>query len=574
MSKRKVPLVVADSEKFTEALESLKDNVALALASDDKNWSAMSDLFSGETVSDATRAEEIKRSAFSYETFPAYKHAIELDKAFVLGSGVQKPQSNNPIVQYCIDDIWDDSENEETFSGYNAMTRQIDLMQGTGETFYLIYVNESTGKSIIRVAQDSTKIKNIITAPGDRDKILFYEYELTLHKYDFKAHRYVDTNKTIFVPCITASDEDLASALEDGKALKTMDYGYNRKTSTRLYGYLGAYYRGIKGGLRGLPPYRTTYKWVEALKQIVAAAATIAKAKSKIAWKLSLTEGAGKTAMAGIKKSIQALESDLSLANVTPADASTMIENKKKGTYEAVDNKLNQQGYRDTQTMIMQQLASGFDKSEHYFGNPENANLATATSMELPVLKSFENIQNLFAATVTKVLKFAVWKRLDALTPRVALNYAIDRGYDVPSDPNEVKKLLKAALPEHWNLSTIKIYMPEMVGKDLNIFVTAVTNALTNGLIPEKTAAMLVLSALNVTNANDIAAEMFGDLEDGEDADANGGKANATQQQLEYMLAELKKLTPASPQLPAPTGDTDNDNADDNADDKGGNANG
>ncbi|HPN64974.1 MAG TPA: hypothetical protein PK247_07200, partial [Candidatus Goldiibacteriota bacterium] len=114
MSKRKVPLVVADSEKFTEALESLKDNVALALASDDKNWSAMSDLFSGETVSDATRAEEIKRSAFSYETFPAYKHAIELDKAFVLGSGVQKPQSNNPIVQYCIDDIWDDSENEET----------------------------------------------------------------------------------------------------------------------------------------------------------------------------------------------------------------------------------------------------------------------------------------------------------------------------------------------------------------------------------------------------------------------------------------------------------------------------
>ncbi len=557
MGKRKIPLTIEDKEKFLETLESLKDNIALELAKDDRGWNTLSDMFGGEVTSESTRVEEIKRSVYSYETFPAYKHAIELDKAFVLGSGVQKPQSNNPIVQYCIDDIWDDNENEETFSGYNAMTRQIDLMQGTGETFYLIYVNESTGKSIIRVAQDSTKIKNIITASGDRDKILFYEYELTLHKYDFKAHRYVDTNKTIFVPCITASDEDLASALEDGKALKTMDYGYNRKTSTRLYGYLGAYYRGIKGGLRGLPPYRTTYKWVEALKQIVAAAATIAKAKSKIAWKLSLTEGAGKTAMAGIKKSIQALESDLSLANVTPADASTMIENKKKGTYEAVDNKLNQQGYRDTQTMIMQQLASGFDKSEHYFGNPENANLATATSMELPVLKSFENIQNLFAATVTKVLKFAVWKRLNALTPKVALKYAIDRGYDVPTDPIKINAILKAALPEHWNLSTIKIYMPEMVGKDLNIFVTAVVTALQNALIPEKTAAMLVLSALNVTNANDIAAEMFGDLEDGEDADANGGKANATQQQLEYMLAELQKklAPPAAPATPPVSGD-------------------
>ena len=560
--KRKVSLTIDDREKLIESFEALKDNIALALSSDDRGWNGLSDLFSGEIVSASTREEEIKRSVYSYETFPAYKHAIELDKAFVLGSGVQKPQSNNPIVQYCIDDVWDESENEETFSGYNAMTRQIDLMQGTGETFYLIYVNEDTGKSIIRIAQDSTKIKNIITAPGDRDKILFYEYELTLHKYDFKAHRYVDTNKTIFVPCITASDEDLASALEDGKALKTMDYGYNRKTNTRLYGYLGAYYRGIKGGLRGLPPYRTTYKWVEALKQIVAAAATIAKAKSKLAWKFSLQEGAGKTAMAGIKKSIQALETDLTLANVSPADASTMIENKKKGTYEAVDNKLNQQGYRDTQTMIMQQLASGFDKSEHYFGNPENANLATATSMELPVLKSFENIQNLFAATVTKVLKFAVWKRLNALTPKVALKYAIDRGYDVPTDPIKINAILKAALPEHWNLSTIKIYMPEMVGKDLNIFVTAVVTALQNALIPEKTAAMLILSALNVTNANDIAAEMFGDLGD-DDADNNGGKPNATQQQLEYMLAELqKKLAPPAASATPPVNVDNGDNGD------------
>lgn len=568
MGKRKIPLTIEDKEKFLETLESLKDNIALELAKDDRGWNTLSDMFGGEVTSESTRVEEIKRSVYSYETFPAYKHAIELDKAFVLGSGVQKPQSNNPIVQYCIDDIWDDNENEETFSGYNAMTRQIDLMQGTGETFYLIYVNESTGKSIIRVAQDSTKIKNIITAPGDRDKVLFYEYEMTLHTYDYKNRKYTDKNIPIFVPCITASEDDIAASISDKAALKTMAYGYNRKTNTRLYGYLGAYYRGIKGGLRGLPPYRTTYKWVEALKQIVAAAATIAKAKSKIAWKISLQEGAGKTAMTGIKKSIQALETDLTLANVSAADASTMIENKKKGTYEAVDNKLNQQGYRDTQTMIMQQLASGFDKSEHYFGNPENANLATATSMELPVLKSFENIQNLFAATVTKVLKFAVWKRLNALTPKVALKYAIDRGYDVPTDPIKINAILKAALPEHWNLSTIKIYMPEMVGKDLNIFVTAVINALTNGLIPEKTAAMLVLSALNVTNANDIAAEMFGDLEDGDGADANGGKVNATQQQLEYMLAELKKLTPAAPQLPAPVGDKGD------ADDKGGDANG
>ena len=560
--KRTTPITIADKDKFIESLESLKDNVQLAL--EDKSWNALNDMFSGETVSAITREEEVKRSVYSYETFPAYKHAIELDKAFVLGSGIQKPQSANPLIQFCIDDVWDNPENEETFTGYNAMTRQIDLMQGTGEIFYLIYVNEETGQSIIRVAQDSTKIKNIVTDPGDRDKVLFYEYEMTKHEYNFESRTYADKNVTIFVPCIMADDEELTSGLKDKSKLKTMLYGYNKQTKTRLYGYLGAYYRGVKGGLRGLPPYRTTYKWVEALKQIVSAAATMAKAKSKIAWKASIKGGVGKTAMAGVKKSIQAIESDLSIANVSAADASTMIENEQKATYDAVDNKLNQQGYRDTQTMIMQQLASGFDKSEHYFGNPENANLATATSMELPVLKSFENIQQLFSDTVTKILKFAAWKRLFALTPAVIYTQAGNAGYDLPTDAAEKRELIKSASLSTWASMQIRVYMPEMIGKDFNTFSLAVINGLNAGLIPEKTAAMLVLTALNITNANDIAAELFGDMNE-DDTDASNGQTGTLNQKLQYLLDEIKKLKgdTAAPVVPAPP--TDGDKDDDNA---------
>jgi hypothetical protein len=117
-------------------------------------------------------------------------------------------------------------------------------------------------------------------------------------------------------------------------------------------------------------------------------------------------------------------------------------------------------------------------------------------------------------------------------------------------------------MPEHWSQSTIKIYMPEMVGKELNTFVTAVTTALTSGLIPEKTAAMLILSALNVTNANDIAAEMFGDLGD-DDSDSGSGD-NATTQKLEFMLAELKKTLGQTASQPAALpAKGDNDKGDD-----------
>jgi hypothetical protein len=77
---------------------------------------------------------------------------------------------------------------------------------------------------------------------------------------------------------------------------------------------------------------------------------------------------------------------------------------------------------------------------------------------------------------------------------------------------------------------------------------------------------MLVLTALNITNANDIAAELFGDIdEDDADANASNGQTGTLNQKLQYLLDEIKKLkgdTAAPVVLAPPTdGDKDDDNA-------------
>ena len=44
----------------------------------------------------------------------------------------------------------------------------------------------------------------------------------------------------------------------------------------------------------------------------------------------------------------------------------------------------------------------------HYFGDEANANLATATSMELPLLKAYESWQKWLGDAIGEILRFAI----------------------------------------------------------------------------------------------------------------------------------------------------------------------
>jgi hypothetical protein len=161
----------------------------------------------------------------------------------------------------------------------------------------------------------------------------------------------------------------------------------------------------------------------------------------------------------------------------------------------------------------------------------------------------FENIQQLFANTISKVLTFCMLKRLSKSTPSVLFTNAVNDGYDMPVDPAEKAELIAKTAALTWEKANIKVYMPEMIGKEYGTLVTAVSTALTNGLISDKIAATLVMTALGVENATDLAAEMFGDLEDGEDADQGGEDIDPNQQKIDYILQEIqKRMTPKQPE--------------------------
>jgi hypothetical protein len=64
--------------------------------------------------------------------------------------------------------------------------------------------------------------------------------------------------------------------------------------------------------------------------------------------------------------------------------------------------------------MIRAAISAGVRWPQSYLGDPSNSNLATATSLELPVLKAVENRQEIFEAMFRWAIDLAIEKAVDS----------------------------------------------------------------------------------------------------------------------------------------------------------------
>jgi hypothetical protein len=90
-------------------------------------------------------------------------------------------------------------------------------------------------------------------------------------------------------------------------------------------------------------------------------------------------------------------------------------------------------------------IAAGSGIFEHYFGDPSTGNLATARSMELPMVKKFEDRQRLFESVFGKMFQ----RVIDAGIQAGTLPADVDRTVDInfpPIVPDDVALLTKTLI--------------------------------------------------------------------------------------------------------------------------------
>lgn len=417
----------------------------------------------------------LKRCRLYYYNNPLAGHWIQLTTSFTFGQGISVPKAAASEIQEVINEFWNDPDNQKALTSKQSQIKLCDKLQYEGNLFVVLFVNKITGNVKVRIF-DALEIKDIIKDSDDRLRPLFYKRSITKRKYNFTSDSYdMGTLNYVYYPDWQVGDPEKYEIPANKIELEA--FIYHVKINCDINDKFGVpvLYRGLD--------------WIKAHKDMAGDLATLVKSLSILAWKKKVK---GTPAQVAALKSV--LHARIDLKNVPPAAGSTQIEN------EAVDTspiniptggiKIGETGLKQMQLMV----CAASNIFYHYFGDPSTGNLATATSMELPMVKTFLANQECWSGIYNDILQFVVNKKIEAgkLKGEVELNKETNR------------KIYKTELDRF-----IDTDFPPILEKELKALAEALQIGIINNLISGETAAQIFQLAAGVNNVDEELEKMF-----------------------------------------------------------------
>ncbi|MEO0132591.1 MAG: hypothetical protein ABIK73_06675 [candidate division WOR-3 bacterium] len=431
----------------------------------------------GEAVVPRERfVKMVKLSREYYRNNPYYRQAIRLYSAFIFGRGASIT-SNDEGIQQKLDVLINTYDNQKTFFSPIAQIRLSNKLLRDGELFVFFFVSPDN-QVIIRIC-DPLEIEEIITEPDDQQTELYYKRAFRLSKsfggelkrLVYRSVEYFDyTNYPYAIPAMM----DLHSPETDDCYVMHV---VSPETDILEQ--------------RGTPPLLSSVEWarlhMETIQDFVAYLRAITMIVAK-----EVVKDAG-VSVEEIKRQIEGLQGEI------PRFA-TRIEFEGGDEYQPVERSGNLASvFERVARATKLSVCAGTGIYEHYFGDPSTGNLATATSMELPMIKIFEQWQRFWESVYRDVIAF----------------YLKLQGID------EVEAM-----------KSVEVKFPDFLKKDAPGLLNGVINAYSMGIIDGRTAARIVLSLL----AYDKIDEALKIWED-EAADSSSGLKTGM-----YVLDQVRQL--------------------------------
>lgn len=437
---------------------------------EDIGWINMSSI-EGSTSKDMISGgfeKMLKRVKLYYVNNPLAANWVHLTTAFVFGEGLGKPKAVDESVQEIVDEFWDDPDNKLALTSVQAQHLLCNKLQYEGNLFFVLFTDEM-GHTKVRVL-DTCEVADIIKDEDDKMRSNFYKVSEKRRKYNFKSDSYeMTTSEYVYYP-----DKDCEDFNQFGippQKLKSDAKILHVKINCDINDKFGIpeLYRGID--------------WMQAHKNMAGDLATLIKALSTIAWKKKV-----KGSSAQVTSIAQSLTSKTSLKNIQNSAAQTQVENDGI-SLESVDIKqggtdINIKGMREMKLM----MCAGSQIPEHYWGDPSTGNLATSTTMELPVLKKFLNYQSLWTMIYDLIFEYVIMSKVEVGLLSGTVTW----------DSKTRRKKLETEID-----ITIDIDFPPILKEELTTYANALKTAKEAGLITEELAGMFFMMAMNVDNIDD-----------------------------------------------------------------------
>lgn len=359
---------------------------------EDLGWINMSTDARGQALDEMydDRRRLIQRTRLTRRRSPLAKQGAVLLQHYVIGRGVALSAANKAKVGRLVDEFWENPTNKATFTSQQAMGQFLDTTFTDGNFLMVLYPDPDLGTLELGYI-DYWFLDDIITDPANAKVPLWYKVRRAAQTYRWDTGTYEPTLGNEFVYY-----RDWRNDRED----------YAPPASMRAPGLI--YHVNInKRGKFGESEMAAALDWLKVHKEFMEDRATITRSSAQFSWRKKRKGGAADVAQA-VETIQSSLQRDVGSweRNPPPATGSTIVENE--GTQmDWIKTDTGGANASADERIFRMMAGSGMGGiPNHYFGDEANANLATATAMELPLLKTYENWQKLVEDVIKDLVEF------------------------------------------------------------------------------------------------------------------------------------------------------------------------
>lgn len=342
----------------------------------------------------STTGEDRKRDLTRIRTFrrknPLARRAALLLQNYVVGQGVSWKAENKKLIARVVDEFWSNTVNQRVLTSHEGIKWFLDRNFTDGEFFLVLFPDEKAGTVEIGHI-DALFVDDVITDPGNSLIPHWYKVTRPATKFSARSGQYEPVgngDESVYY-------RDWRNTEKPPRGMKLMN---------------GLVYHVMieRSGKRGVSQLEAAIDWLRVHQGFMGDRATINKAAAEVGWKKKRTGGANDVA-AEVDRLRSTLATNLASWERNPpsATASTVVENAGS-TLEWVKKDTGAAAAAEDERGLRMMVGSSVGVPNHYFGDEADANLATATAMELPLLKQYEDWQQFVEDVLVSIVEFVL----------------------------------------------------------------------------------------------------------------------------------------------------------------------
>lgn len=495
------------AEFFQERLADLE------MALEDVGWVRQSWATEHEFSRDGLRTIN-KLARMMYLKNPLIRRGVDVQAHYVFGQGVSV-HSSDKDVDRVIQDWMDDEANRvelTTQAAQVAKERELSLF---GNLYFVLFTNPTSGRVRVRSIPEA-EVADIITDPDDAKSPWFYRREWTESRIDPATGDQVNVHRRAYYVDWHYNPPLLPDAIGDVPVIPD-----------------GRVYHVKVGGLSdmkfGVSEVYPAIDWARAYKEFLEDWATLTRAYSRFAYKLTLPDGVGKRGLAAAKAkmgtTLSAGASSYTMETSPPPNVGSIFT--RVGADHDIEpiriggaNVSAEDGRR-----LMLMVAASFGLPESFFGDVSVGTLATAKSLDRPTELKMRDRQQLWADVFKRLCYYVVLQAAQAgQLPSVR----------VEPDDDGTPKLFAGTDPLQINVD-----FPPLLEHDVGAQVSAIVDAATlRGAqvadhMDKRDVARMLLTALGEDDIDEILGRVFPQGED-----TRGGAADSQRPSVEARMSE------------------------------------